>query len=119
MAKKTAQRPLVLLHILNFVGLFTLGILLLGVAIRPYQLVLLLPVLLLGILYWRFRGNPDVVAWYFALSLSVGFWIVICENIVTIDNALGTRISARLELGMKLHSYVDANIKDRRFFREE
>lgn len=119
MAKKIAKRPLVLLHILNFAGLFTLGILLLGVVIRPYQLVLLLPVLLLGILYWRFRGNLDVVAWYFALSLSVGFWIVICENIVTIDNALGTRISARLELGMKLHSYVDANIKDRRFFREE
>ena len=119
MARKPAKRPLVLLHILNFAGLFTLGILLLGVVIRPYQLVLLLPVLLLGILYWRFRGNPDVVAWYFVLSLSIGFWIVICENIVTIDNALGTRIVARLELGRRLQSYVDANVKNRRFFWEE
>ena len=102
------------IHLSNLAGLLALGlILLLSLVVRPWHLVFLAPVLLLLILYLLGRGNPNVVAGYFALSIFVAAWILLCENIVRIDNLLGTRITSQLRLSMRLQSYVDANIKRR------
>lgn len=45
------------------------------------------------------------------------FWILICENIVTIDNRLGTEVSTHLNLGSRLQSYMDANLSTTRRHR--
>src|ERR687893_14278 len=37
-------------------------------------------------------------------------WILLCEHIVLLDNALGTQISTRLSLGLRLQAYVDATL---------
>ena len=117
-SKKTAVPRAI--HVLNLAALFTLGlILLLSAVVRFWHLVILLPVLVSIILYCRYRTSPDLAACYFGLSIFVGLWIVICENIVTIDNVLGTRTTSKLQLGMKLQSYVEANIKDRRQIVQE
>ena len=117
--KKSAARPEdnnrskvpFVIHLANLAGLLALGlILLLSLVVRPWHLVFLAPVLSLLILYLLGRGNQNVVAGYFALSVFVAAWILLCENIVRIDNLLGTRITSQLRLSMRLQSYVDANI---------
>jgi hypothetical protein len=105
--------PLII-HVVN-VGALLLGslILLLTAVVKANQLVVLLPVLLAAVLYWRLRANPRVAAGYFGLSMVLFGWILICENIVTIDNALGSQISQSLRLDLRLHSYVDTNLRTR------
>ena len=107
-----------IIHLVNVVALLLGGLLLLLTAVvRPYQLVVLLPVLALLVVYWRLRTNPRVAAGYFGLSLALLGWILICENIVTIDNVFGSQISGSLRLDFRLQSYVDTTLhtKARRY----
>jgi GDSL-like Lipase/Acylhydrolase family len=100
------ESPL-LLHVVNVAALLLAGLLLLLTAVaRAYQLALLGPVLVLLVVYWRFRTNPRVAAGCFGFSVGLVGWILVCEHIVTIDNVFGTQISKRLTLGLRLQSYV-------------
>jgi hypothetical protein len=108
--KKSRDRagiPL-LIHVLNFAGLVALGsILLMSSVFRMYQLVALVAALCVAlVVYWRFRSNPNVIAVYFAISVSVVFWILLCENVVAVDNLLGTQISTNLPVGFALQAYI-------------
>jgi SGNH hydrolase-like domain, acetyltransferase AlgX len=95
------------LHVVNIMALLLGGVLLLLTAVdRTYQLLILVPVLGLLVGYWRLRGQPRVVAGYFGMALALLGWILICEHIVTLDNVLGTQISRRLRLGMRLDTSV-------------
>jgi len=114
------QVPIVIRGV-NLVALALLGFLLIPTAVvRLEQLIVVLPALLLLICaYWVFQNNPIVSAIYFALSLSLVLWIVICENIVLVDNALGSHITGQLELGMRLKSFAKNNLKHQNQFRQE
>jgi hypothetical protein len=103
--RNKASPPLI--HVVNVVALLLAGLILLLTAVaRPYQLVLLLPVLVFLVVYGRFRTNPHVAAGFFGLSVGLLGWILICEHIVTIDNVFGSQISKHLTLGLRLQSYV-------------
>jgi hypothetical protein len=116
-----------IIHLINVIALLLSGLLLLLTAVvRPYQLVVLLPVLALLVVYWRLRTDPRVAAGYFGLSMALLGWILICENIVTIDNIFGSQISGVFgrhwhpgapHLDMRLQSYVDTTLhtKARRY----
>jgi hypothetical protein len=106
-SKDRAGIPL-LIHVLNIAGLMALAsILLMSSVFRLYQFVFLTSVLLAAVVvYWRFRSNPNVIAVYFALSISVAFWILLCENVVAIDNIVGTQISTNLPVGFRLQAYI-------------
>src|SRR5215510_10330533 len=96
-----------LIHSVN-VSALLLGLVLLPLTAvcRTYQLIVMVPMLgLLGV-YWRFRRHPSVVAWYFGMALALFGWILLCEQIVTLDKVLGTRISEHLRLGVRLATYV-------------
>src|SRR5215510_2978231 len=96
-----------IIHVVNVIALLLGGtILLLTAVVRTYQLIILVPVLGLLVVYWRLRTHPRVVAWYFGMALALLSWILICEHIVTLDNVLGTQISSRLSLGLRLETYV-------------
>jgi hypothetical protein len=96
-----------LIHVVNVVALLLAGLILLLTAVAyTYQVVVLVPVLVLLVVYWRFRTNPRVAAGYFGISLGLIGWILICEHIVTIDNVFGSQISKHLNLGLRLQSYV-------------
>src|SRR2546426_5447896 len=107
---RTNEIPL-LIHSVN-VGALLLGgvILLLTVVSRTSQLIVLVPVLGLLIVYWRFRRYPSVVAWYFGMALALFGWILLCEQVVTLDKVLGTRISTHLRLGVRLATYVQQTL---------
>lgn len=103
-----------IVHLVNVVALLLSGLLLLLTAVvRPYQLVVLLPMLALVLVYWRLRTSPRVAAGYFGLSMALLGWILICENIVTIDNVFGSQISGSLRLDFRLQSYVDTTLHTR------
>jgi hypothetical protein len=104
---RSKESPL-LIHVVNVVALLLAGLILLLTAVaKAYQMVLLVPVLVLLVVYWRGRTNPRVVAGYFGLSIGLLSWILICEHIVTIDNVFGSQISQHLSVGLRLESYVD------------
>jgi hypothetical protein len=87
------------IHVVNIMALLLGGVILLLTAVdRTYQLLILVPVLGLLVGYWRLRGHPRVVAWYFGMAMALLGWILICEHIVTFDNVFGTQISRRLSL---------------------
>jgi hypothetical protein len=103
-----------LIHVVNVGSLLLAGlILLLTVVVRAYQLVVLLPIVVAAMVYWYLRSNPRVAAGYFGLSMALLCWVIICENIVTIDNTLGSQISRSLRLDLRLQSYVDATLRNR------
>jgi hypothetical protein len=57
-----------LVHVMNLTGLFVLAaILLLAGVIHLYQIVIVLPVLVLLLVYWRFRTVPNIVMLYFSI----------------------------------------------------
>jgi hypothetical protein len=99
------------MHLVNL-GTLLLGslILVLTAVVKANQLVVLLPVLVLVVVYWYLRTNPRAVAGYFGLSMALLGWILICENIVSIDNALGSQISRALSLDIRLQSYVNSSL---------
>jgi hypothetical protein len=100
------------MHVLNLTGLFLLNIvILISAVITPRHFVIPLTILVISILYWAFRKNPNVVASCFGLSLATAFWIIICENIVTVDNVLGTSVTRNLTLGSELSAYADVNLR--------
>jgi hypothetical protein len=108
---KTTKIPFIF-HAFNLLALFALSaMLLLTVVVRPYQLLILIPIIAIIILYLMFYTNQNVLACNFGISISLIFWIIICENIVTVDNLLGTEITRRLQLSWRLHSYVYTNLK--------
>ena len=97
-----------LIHGINVAAVLLAGLILLLTAVaKAYQVVLLVPVLVLLGVYWRCRTNPRVAAGYCGISIGLLGWILLCEHIVTIDNVFGTQISTRLRLGLRLLSYVD------------
>jgi hypothetical protein len=99
---------------MNVVALLFGGLILLLTAVaKAYQLVVLLPVLVLVVGYWRLRAHPQVTAVYFGLSLALLGWIVICENIVTLDNIFNSQISSHPQLDFRLQSYVETNLHTR------
>lgn len=101
-----------LMHVLNLAGLFLLNIVvLISAVITPRHLVIPLTILSLAVVYWVLRRNPNIVAFCFGLSLATAFWIVVCENIVTVDNLLGTRVTRNLTLGSELSAYADVNLR--------
>src|SRR5688500_8654551 len=98
-----------IIHIINLGALLLGGLLLLLTAVdQTYQLALLAPIPVLLAVYWRRRTDPRVAAGYFGLALTLLGWILLCEYIVLLDNALGTQISRRLSLSLRLQAYVDA-----------
>ena len=102
----------IIIHVFNLLALLALSIILLLTAVvRPYQLVLLIPVIGLILLYSVFHTNQNVLACYFGISVALVLWIVLCENIVTIESLLGLRITSRLALGSRLYSYVATHAK--------
>jgi hypothetical protein len=104
-----------LIHWINIGGIVALGlILLLTAVVQPYQLILVVAaVSLLGILYWWFRSDADTAALFLAVPLTVTLWIVLCENITMVDKLLGTDITSRLSLSVRLESYVAAKVPAR------
>jgi hypothetical protein len=119
MCKPSRRREIPpVLHVVNVVALLLGGlILLLTAVVRAYQLVVLLPVLALLVAYWHLRAIPHVAAGYFGLSMGLLGWILVCENIVTIDNVFESQISQSLPLDLRLQSYVDTTLhtKARRY----
>ena len=101
-------------------SLALLGLILVpSVAVRPSQLVYVLPIpFALIVLYLVFQQKPTVSALYLALSVSLILWITICENIVSIDNVLGTHVTAQLQLGLRLKAFAKDNLKHQDKFRE-
>jgi hypothetical protein len=97
---------------MNLTALFILNLLILiSAVITPRHFVIPLTILVISILYWLLRNNQNVVAFYFGLSFATVFWIIICENIVTVDNVLGTGITRNLTLGPELSAYADVNLR--------
>jgi hypothetical protein len=102
-----------IIHVFNLFVLLALSvILLLTTVVRPYQFVVLTPLIVSIILYFKFRTNQKILALSFGLSISLALWIILCENIVTIDKLFGTRITRRLSLGQKLYDFVHIILKD-------
>jgi hypothetical protein len=100
-----------IIHVVNLAAVLLGGFVLLLTAVdRTYQLALLAPVPVLLAVYWRRRTDPRMVAGYFGLALTLLGWVLLCEHIVLLDNALGTQISRRLSLGLRLQAYVDATL---------
>jgi len=81
-------------------------VLLLTAVTRTSQLLVLVPVLALLVVYGRLRRRPYVVAWYFGMAMGLLGWILLCEQIVTLDKVLGTNISRHLRLGVRLDTYA-------------
>jgi hypothetical protein len=109
--RSPAQRVPPILHVMNLAALLCGGLLLLLTAVnQTYHLVFLAPWPVLLAVYWRRRTDPRVAAGCFGLALVLLSWILLCEHIVWLDNALGTQISTRLSLGLRLQAYVDATL---------
>jgi hypothetical protein len=110
----TSPRPLqvpLLIHVVNVVALLVLGVIvLLAGVVSVKSFLLLVPILGLLLVYWRFRRSLNVAAVYLGISLSVIGWIVLCENIVRIDNLTGLGLTDRLTLGLRLRTYVDEHL---------
>jgi hypothetical protein len=108
-ASANAQAPLII-HVVNIAALAIGGcILLLAAATSREQLMVLLPVLALGLVYWRLRRDARIAAAFFGLSLALFGWILLCENIVRLDRLLGTQISQQLPVGLRLQRYIIAS----------
>ena len=118
-APRQPQVPLII-RSLNFAALGLLALILVpAFVIHPYQLFFVLPILaLLMGLCWSFQENASISALYFGLSLCVVLYIFICENVVAVDNVIGTEITRNLRLGMRLQAYAKANLKRQGFHRE-
>jgi hypothetical protein len=100
-----------IIHIVNLAALLLGSLLLLLTAVaQTYQLALLAPMPVLLVVYWRSRKDPRVAAGYFGIALALLGWILLCEHIVLLDNSLGTQISTRLSLSLRLQAYVDATL---------
>ena len=101
-----------LIHVVNILALLLAGLILLLTAVaRAYQMVLLGPVLILLVVYWRFRTNSRVAAGYFGIAIGLFSWILICEHMVTIDNVFGSQITMRLPVGLRLQSYINDSLR--------
>jgi hypothetical protein len=106
-AHRNGQANLSLIHVINVAALLLAGLIgLLTAVARPYHLIFLTPVWVLLAVYWRCRTNPRVVAAFFGLSLGLLGWILICEHLVTVDNLVGSQLSTRLSVGLRLQSYI-------------
>src|SRR5262245_11971959 len=111
------EAPMRPFHVINVCALLLGGALLLLTAVqRTAELIVLIPALALLALYWHFRARPIVVASFFGMAMALVLWILVCENIVLLDRALGTRFSTRLQLSPRLASYVLSSLptEDRR-----
>ena len=107
---QTRRYALLLIDVVNLSALLTLGIILLLTSIaRVYQFVILLPILALIILYLIFHKNKNIIAYFFSLSLIMILWVIICENVVYIDNLLGTHIITQLSLSWRLQHFIDTS----------
>jgi hypothetical protein len=105
------QRISPIIHGVNVMALLLGGVILVMTAVvRPYQLIILVPVLGLLAMYWRLRTNPGVAAGFFGLAMALFGWILLCEHIVTVDNVVGTQITRHLVLGARLQTYVLKNL---------
>jgi hypothetical protein len=108
-AKSAGVPPVI--HVVNLAALLLLGVILLFAAAvrwRDLGLLVLIGVLMAG--YWRWRTHPNVAAGALGLSMAVLSWMLLCENIVRIDNLFGSQLTRRLTLGMRLQAYVDAHL---------
>src|SRR5262245_20947579 len=108
------------LSVFNLVALLALAVILTAAGVvRTYQLVILLPVLAaIVVLYWRLRTHPAAVSCFLGVSVSLLGWIFFCENIVRIDNALGTQFLHNLTLGPKLNAYAAKHVSGGKVFQE-
>jgi hypothetical protein len=108
-----------LLNVVNLVALVALAAIVTAAAVvRTYQLAILLPLIAIIVSYWLLRTNQKVVACCLGVSFSLGVWILLCENLVTVDNALGTQFLGNLTLGPRLLSYAAENVKGVNAFQE-
>jgi hypothetical protein len=104
----TRKYAFLLIDVVNLSALLTLGSILLLTSINMvYQFVILLPILALIILYCICHNNKNIIAYFCSLSLLMLLWVVICENVVYIDNLLGTRITTQLRLSWRLEHFID------------
>ena len=68
--------------------------------------------------YWLFQQNAAVSALHLSLSFSLILWIVVCETIVSMDNVLGSHITAQLDLGLRLKTFAKEHLRNQDKFRE-
>jgi hypothetical protein len=105
---------------INFVALIVLTVILVpAAAVRLSQVIVVLTVLsmLIGF-YWLFQHNAAVSALHLSLSFSLILWILVCETIVSIDNVLGSHITAQLDLGLRLKTFAKEHLRNQDKFRE-
>jgi hypothetical protein len=97
-----------IMHLVNFTALFMIGvILLMSGVVNIRSLIILLPVLGLAIVYWRFHMNPKIVSIYLGISTCLLLWILLCENILRIENLTGRQFTEKLIVGLRLQADVD------------
>ena len=110
-----------LIHVLNVAALVLLGLIVFMATVAlPRHLIFLSPILILLFVYKLFYKRRPIILCYFALTVFTLFWILFCENIVAVDNLIGTRVTAGLPLGPRLRAYVDANLtSSRRHFYQQ
>jgi len=110
----------VFIRTLNVVGLLLLVCLLVPTTVvRPEQLMIVVPVLVVVVgIYWKYQDSPTITRLFFSLTLSLVLWIVLCENIVYVDNLLGSHVTADLNLGMQLQDYAKRNLKNQNQYRQ-
>jgi hypothetical protein len=121
LSKPPAETTVIrILNTLNLVALLACGVILIAAAaVRRYQLEILLPIIVVVItVYWLLRKKTGIVACGLGISICLGGWILFCENIVRIDNLLGTRLLLNLHLGPRLMSYAAHTVKGAKAYRE-
>ena len=105
---------------INFIALVILTVILVpAVAVRLSQVIVVLTALAMLIgFYWMFQHHAAVSALHLSLSFSLILWIVVCETIVSIDNVLGSHITAQLDLGLRLKTFAKEHLRSQDKFRE-
>jgi hypothetical protein len=114
------SRSLFIVQVINVGGLVALGLVIIPAgSVKTYQFVALVSLLfLMCVLYYLFRRSRDVHAVFFGVSVGVILWITACENIVWLDNLVGTHVSSELGLGLRLELFVRDNLKRQHLSRE-
>jgi hypothetical protein len=98
-------------HVLNQIGIVLFSLIVVpATVVKVWHLIIFVPISILIISYWVFRTNKYVAPCYLSLLLATILWITVCENIVTIDNILGTRVTPKLPLGTRLQTWADQRL---------
>jgi hypothetical protein len=116
---RSAAVPLII-RVINLAGLAIVGLILVPAAsVRASQVLVLLGALTLWMgFYWKFQHQPTVSALHLSVAFSLILWIVLCENIISIDNLLGSHVTSELNLGLRLKALAKNNLRNQDKIRE-